>query len=92
MKKQITRQTIIADAVKINPQAPQIMFTYGLHCIGCHVSLWETIEQGCMGHGMDSKQIDKMVDELNKGVENGAKKTKVRGASRPVKKAAKRAS
>ena len=68
MKKQakITRQTMIADAVKLNPMAPQIMFSYGLHCIGCHVSLYESIEQGCMGHGMDDKQIDKMVDELNK--------------------------
>jgi len=65
MKQKITRQTIIADAVNLNPQAPEIMFRYGLHCIGCHVSLWETIEQGCMAHGMTDKQIDKMIDELN---------------------------
>ncbi len=82
MKQKITRQTIIADAVKINPMAPQIMFSYGLHCIGCHVSLWETIEQGCMGHGMDSKQIDKMVEELN-GLE---KKKTAKKAVKKVKK------
>ena len=74
MKKQakITRQTMIADAVKLNPLAPQIMFKYGLMCVGCHVSLYETIEQGCMGHGIDDKDIDKMVEELNGKV---AKKT-----------------
>jgi hybrid cluster-associated redox disulfide protein len=65
MKQKITRQTIIADAVKLNPLAPQIMFKYGLHCIGCHVSLYETIEQGCMTHGMDSRDVDNMVAELN---------------------------
>ena len=77
MKKQekITRQTMIADAVKLNPMAPQIMFSYGLHCIGCHVSLYETIEQGCMGHGMDGKEIDKMIEELNgKAAKKTAKK------------------
>ena len=64
-KKKITRQTIIADTVEINPDAPQIMFKYGLHCIGCHVALWETVEQGCQAHGMSEEDIDKMVKELN---------------------------
>ena len=77
MKKQakITRQTVIADAVEINPMAPQIMFAHGLHCVGCHVSLYETIEQGCMGHGMDDKQIDKLVEELNNVKKPSVKKT-----------------
>lgn len=64
--KKITRQTIIADAVEINEKAPEIFFKYGLHCVGCHVSLWETIEEGCQGHGMSDKDIDDMVEELNK--------------------------
>lgn len=89
MKAKITRQTIIADAVKLNPMAPQIMFKYGLHCIGCHVSLYETIEQGCMGHGMDDKMIDSMVQELN-GKEEKKKATKKPAAKKAVKKVAKR--
>jgi len=65
MKQKITKDTIIADAVKLNPEAPEIMFRYGLHCIGCHISMWETIGMGCTAHGMDNKTIDKMVAELN---------------------------
>jgi hybrid cluster-associated redox disulfide protein len=89
MKKEITRQTIIADTIKINPMAPQIMFKYGLHCIGCHVSLYETIEQGCMTHGMDDAQIDSMVKELN-GKEEKKKAVKKPVAKKAVKKVAKR--
>ncbi len=64
-EKKITKETIIADAVEINPDAPKVMFKYGLHCIGCHVALWETIEQGCKGHGMSDEDVEKLVKELN---------------------------
>ena len=52
--------------VELNPDAPEIFFKYGLHCIGCHVALWETIEEGCMGHGMPDEKIDELIEELNK--------------------------
>jgi len=74
MKQKITKDTIIADAVGLNPDAPEIMFRYGLHCIGCHVSMWETIEMGCRSHGMDDRQIEKMISELNKEKHKPAKK------------------
>jgi hybrid cluster-associated redox disulfide protein len=38
---------------------------YGLHCIGCHVATWETLEQGAMAHGMDRKQLENMIKDLN---------------------------
>lgn len=43
-----------------------VMTKYGLHCVGCHVAAYETIEQGCLGHGMKKKDVDKLVDALNK--------------------------
>jgi len=61
----ITRQTIIAEAVEKNPKAAEIMLKYGLHCIGCHISPFETIEQGAMVHGISDEDIDKMVGEMN---------------------------
>ena len=70
----ITRKTIIAEAVEKNPKAAEIMFKYGLHCIGCHVSPYETIEQGAMAHGISDKDIDKMVGEMNEGKKKVAKK------------------
>ncbi len=42
-----------------------VMMKHGLHCVGCHVASWETIEQGAKTHGMEKKEMDKMLDELN---------------------------
>ena len=44
------------------------MLKHGLHCIGCGVSAWETIEQGALSHGMSKKEIDKMIDGINEAI------------------------
>jgi len=75
----ITRQTIIAEAVEKNPKAAEIMLKYGLHCIGCHISPFETIEQGAMVHGISDEDIDKMVAEMN---EKKIAKTKTKSKSK----------
>ena len=62
----ITKETIISEAVEKNERAAEIMFKHGLHCIGCHVSAHETIEQGCKAHGLSDKEIDEIVKEMNK--------------------------
>ncbi len=43
----------------------QEMMNVGLHCVGCHASTWETLEAGMMGHGMDDKAINQLIDTLN---------------------------
>lgn len=65
-KQLINKKMTIGDVAEKYPQAVEIMAKYGLHCIGCHVSPFESIEQGCLAHGLSSKDIDKMVDEMNK--------------------------
>lgn len=64
-KNKITKDMLIGDLVQKYPESGNILFNYGLHCIGCMVSLMETIEQGCKAHGMDDDTIDRMVDDLN---------------------------
>ena len=84
----ITRKTLISEAVMKNPKAAEVMFNKGLHCIGCHVSPYETIEQGAMAHGMPDKEIDKMIAEINKT----KKKSKKKPAKKSVKKISKKVS
>ncbi|MBN1275606.1 DUF1858 domain-containing protein [Candidatus Woesearchaeota archaeon] len=60
-----SRRMRIGEAVNEHPGAARIMLSYGLHCVGCHVANWETIEQGCRGHGMPEEMIDELVEELN---------------------------
>ncbi len=45
--------------------AGPIQEKYGLHCIGCGASTFETIEQGALGHGMNRKQMQEMIKYLN---------------------------
>lgn len=66
MEKYVTRDTTIGEVVQRWPKSAFIMFEYGLHCVGCHVSAFETIEEGCKGHGMPEEVIDELVEELNK--------------------------
>lgn len=65
----INKKMIIGDVAEKYPKAVEVMFKFGLHCIGCHVSPFESIEQGSLAHGLSSKQIDEMVKEMNVKVE-----------------------
>ncbi len=69
MKKQkieITKDILIGDLVDRYPELGSVLMDeYGFHCIGCMASGMETLEQGAQVHGMDQKEIKKMVDDLN---------------------------
>ena len=61
----ITEDMTIGNIVREYPSAATVMMEYGLHCIGCHVAEWETLEQGCKAHGISKEEMDKMLDDLN---------------------------
>ena len=64
-KTNITKKTAIAEIIEKKPEAAKIMFEYGLHCIGCRVAAWESLEEGCKVHGLDEKKIDEMLKKIN---------------------------
>jgi len=64
-KKIINEKMTLGEVVEKYPKTAEVMLNYGLHCIGCHVATWETIEQGAYSHGMDKKMLNKMVSEMN---------------------------
>ena len=68
-KEHITKDWTMGDIVQKYPAAVEIMSKYGLHCFGCHVSTWETLEQGIHGHGGSSQDVENMVHEMNKMIE-----------------------
>ncbi len=59
----ITKDMTFGDLLKKFPKAGPILAGYGLHCIGCHIGVMETIEQGATAHGMD---VDALMKDLNK--------------------------
>ena len=60
--EKVTKDTLIADLIQANPNAPEILFAHGMHCLGCALAHGETIEQATNAHGEDLQQI---LDELN---------------------------
>ncbi len=62
MAKQVTKDSIIADILKIDKGAIPILMMSGMHCIGCPSAQAETLEEACFVHGIDA---DEVVNSLN---------------------------
>jgi len=60
--EKITKDTIIADVIRINPNAGEILMSYGMHCLGCAIAHGETVGQAAEVHGAD---LNAMLEELN---------------------------
>jgi hybrid cluster-associated redox disulfide protein len=73
MKKQkmeITKDILIGDLVENYPKLASVLVEkYGFHCIGCMAAGMETLEEGATVHGMESKEIEKLIKDLKKKVE-----------------------
>ncbi len=64
MRPKITRQMPIGELVMNYPEAVEILFSRGFHCIGCGLSAYETLEQGAAAHGYDEAGIDGLVADI----------------------------
>ncbi len=59
---QITKETIIADVLKLNPETAQFFFEIGMHCLGCPSASGESVAEACAVHGEDA---DALVERIN---------------------------
>jgi hybrid cluster-associated redox disulfide protein len=73
MTGKITKDMTIGGVIEKYPEVAPILIENGIHCIGCHASAWETLEQGLSGHGMNEKSIEKIIKELNKAISKKGK-------------------
>lgn len=67
--KKISRQMTIEEILGMFPykaqRLSQEITNAGLHCVGCHAAVWETLEGGMLTHGKTDAQIDELVRRLN---------------------------
>jgi hybrid cluster-associated redox disulfide protein len=61
----ITKEMTIEEVVTQYPETMLVFMRHGLHCVGCHVSAYESIEEGALAHGIN---VDALVSDLNKVV------------------------
>lgn len=63
----ITKKDNLGELVQQYPKLGRILAEdYGLHCVGCMASSFDTLEEGMKIHGYDSQEIDKTMVKLNK--------------------------
>lgn len=88
MADKIVKTMTLGEVIQKHPQTANVMASYGLHCIGCHVSVWETVEQGGLTHGLTPQEVDKMVSEMNKaaGLSTSPAKTAKAAKTKPKAK------
>ena len=65
----ITKDMKIAEIVKKYPNTVEVFMKHHMMCFGCGIAHVETLEQGCMGHGID---VEKMLKDLNEAAEKEA--------------------
>ena len=70
----ITKKMKIGEIVEKCPEAAEVMMKHGMHCIGCAGTAFESLEDGAKVHGVKEKDIDKMIEEINKISEEKGKK------------------
>ncbi len=58
----ITKDTVIAEAIRIDTGVIPILMSAGMHCIGCPSAQGETIEEAAMVHGLD---VDQLMEAIN---------------------------
>lgn len=64
----ITKDMTIGEVIEKYPETADIMMSYGLHCFGCHVNVYETLEQGIVSHDMEETALNSMIEDMNKAV------------------------
>lgn len=58
----VTKDTIIADVLRMNEGAAAFFLDIGMHCVWCPSASGESIEEACAVHGVDPGEL---VDKLN---------------------------
>ena len=61
----ITADTLISEVLELNPDAPEILLSAGMHCFGCALAHGETVAEAVAVHGED---LDAMLEKLNAGI------------------------
>ena len=58
----IKKTMTFAEILEKNPEVAETLMNKGMHCIGCPMSVQETLEQGALAHGLN---VDELVKEIN---------------------------
>ena len=59
---QISKDTTIGEALRINTDIAPVLMEIGMHCLGCPSAQGETLEEAAMVHGI---AIEDLMEKIN---------------------------
>ena len=54
---EITADSTIYDLLKEKPESAEILFKFGMGCVGCAIARGETIREAAMVHGIPLEEL-----------------------------------
>lgn len=65
----VTGDMTISDIIKKYPSVIEPLQAAGIHCVGCGVAQYESLDQGLRAHGLDNHQVVQVMEAVNKAAE-----------------------
>lgn len=59
----VTPATLIGDMVLFHPETAELLFSIGMHCLGCPASGVETVSEAAEVHGLDADELAALLNE-----------------------------
>lgn len=60
----ITKEMTIGEVVRNYPGVVEVLFSFGMGCVGCPSAQAETVEEACVVHGIDIEKLIKALNEV----------------------------
>lgn len=61
---QVTKKTLIGEALSIDEEIAPILMGIRMHCLGCPASQGESLDEACMVHGVDADELVKKINDF----------------------------
>jgi len=66
----ITKQTPIKKLLAEHSESAEILMEYGLQCINCHFSEFDTLSDSAKIHGLSDEDVELIIKDINKTIKN----------------------
>jgi len=83
-KTKISKKVKLSELIEKHPQTIEILINRGLHCFGCALAAFETLEDGARAHGMNDQEIERLIEEINQVLEQETEKKRDQGTEKEL--------
>ena len=60
---EITKATTMGEMLQYDMGIAYVLMEAGMHCVGCPSSIGESLEEACMGHGLNADEVMANIQE-----------------------------